>query len=79
MLLLITNYFNNLEKQVAYAQYQFWQGTKKCILPTAIDPPQGKIHRFVWVLEVEGFSRDATTIISKRFAKVGIIVYYHVW
>ena len=33
-----------------------WQGTKKCMMPTALGLPEDMSHRSVLALEVEGFS-----------------------
>ena len=34
-----------------------WQGTKTCMLPTAISFPEDMSHRSLLALEIQGFSR----------------------
>ena len=52
------------------------QGTKKCMLPTALVLCEDTNYRSVLALEVQGFSQGLLSMISKRFVKMGTRVYY---
>ena len=51
-----------------------WQGTKKCVLPTALGFPEDMNDHSVFSLEVPRFFlRVAPTMISKRFVKMSVM------
>ena len=61
-------------KHVVNKQHQFDRSEKGCMLPTALGFLGDIGHCFVGGPRV--FPRVAATMISKRFVKLGIIVYF---
>ena len=54
-----------------------WQGTKKCMLSTALGLPKETSFCF-GIGRPRFFLRVTVTIISKRFVKLGITVFYRI-
>ena len=49
------------------------------MLPTALGLPEDMSHRSVLAMEIQVFFlRVSVTMITKRFVKMGIIVYYRI-
>ena len=77
MLLLITGYFNEVEKQLAYAQYQFGRVQESASDLQLLVLLKTDSSLCLGIGGSRFFMRD--TIISKRFVQLGIIAYYQIW